>query len=74
MSIRTLYSVLEPMDISLAAHIRGRRLARCYADLVNSDDPVGEIATRWGFASLPHFSRAFTKQYGFAPSRTRRTA
>src|ERR1700755_2405978 len=33
-SIRTLYSVLEPMDISLAAHIRGRRLARSYADLV----------------------------------------
>jgi AraC-like DNA-binding protein len=73
-SIRTLYSVLEPMDISLAAHIRGRRLARSYADLVTSDDPVGEIATRWGFASLPHFSRAFTKQYGFAPSRTRRPA
>jgi hypothetical protein len=33
------------MDISLAAHIRGRRLARCYADLDTSDDPVGEIAT-----------------------------
>jgi len=73
-SIRTLYSVLGPMDISLAAHIRARRLARCYADLVNSDDPVGEIATRWGFVSLPHFSRAFTKQYGFAPSQTRRHA
>ncbi|HEV7361530.1 MAG TPA: helix-turn-helix domain-containing protein [Mycobacterium sp.] len=73
-SIRTLYNALEPLDIPLAAHIRGRRLARCYADLITSDDSVGDIADRWGFVSLPHFSRAFTKQYGFAPSQTRRPA
>lgn len=73
-SIRTLYNALEPTDVTLAAHIRARRLGRCYADLVTTDDPVGDIAARWGFASLPHFSRAFTKQYGFAPSRTRQSA
>lgn len=73
-SIRTLYTVLRSNNIALAAHIRKRRLARCYADLVTTDDPVGDIAARWGFVSLPHFSRAFAKQYGIAPSRLRRPA
>jgi AraC-like DNA-binding protein len=73
-SIRTLYDAMEPLAVPLAAHIRARRLTRCYADLVTTDDPVGDIAARWGFVSLPHFSRAFTKQYGFAPSRSRRSA
>jgi AraC-like DNA-binding protein len=72
-SVRTLYSAMEPMDVPLAAHIRARRLNRCYADLATTDDPVTDIATRWGFVSMPHFSRAFTKQYGFAPSRSRRS-
>jgi AraC-like DNA-binding protein len=70
-SIRTLYSAFEALDMSLAAHIRTRRLARCYADLIITDDSVGDIAARWGFVSAPHFSRAFARQYGFAPSRAR---
>ncbi|MGE2816969.1 helix-turn-helix domain-containing protein [Mycobacterium heidelbergense] len=70
-SLRTLYNALETLDVPLAAHIRSRRLARCYADLVSTNDPVGDIATRWGFVSFPHFSRAFTKQYGISPSRLR---
>jgi AraC-like DNA-binding protein len=73
-SIRTLYQAMEPMHVPLAAHIRARRLTRCYADLVTTDDPVGDIAARWGFVSVPHFSRAFSKHYGFAPSRSRRSA
>ncbi|WAJ47413.1 helix-turn-helix domain-containing protein [Mycobacterium sp. Aquia_216] len=73
-STRTLYSAFELRDMSLSAYIRTRRLARCYADLISTDDPVGDIASRWGFVSLPHFSRAFVKQYGFAPSRARRSA
>jgi len=71
-SVRTLYHVMETLDVPLASHIRSRRLARCYADLVSTGDSVGDIATRWGFVSLPHFSRAFTKQYGIPPSRLRR--
>ena len=73
-SIRTLYNAMEPMDVRLAAHIRTRRLTRCYADLVTTEDQVGDIAARWGFVSMSHFSRAFAKQYGFAPSRSRRSA
>ncbi|MCV7371975.1 helix-turn-helix domain-containing protein [Mycolicibacterium arabiense] len=73
-SIRTLYDALQPIEVPLATHIRARRLARCYTDLVTTDDPVGDIAARWGFTSMAHFSRAFSKQYGVAPSRSRGAA
>jgi transcriptional regulator GlxA family with amidase domain len=70
-STRTLYASLEGLDTTLAAHIRARRLARCYADLLTSDDHVRDIAARWGFVNLAHFSRTFAKRYGIAPSRVR---
>jgi len=73
-SVRTLYNALQPMNVPLATHIRSRRLARCYTELLTTDDPVGDIAARWGFVSMAHFSRAFSKQYGRPPSRSRRSA
>lgn len=74
MSVRALYQGLEQLDMPLAAHIRTRRLARCYADLIAGDDPIGEVAARWGFVNLPHFSRAFARHYGFPPSQLRRSS
>lgn len=70
-SVRTLYYVLQTLDVPIAAHIRSRRLARCYADLLNTDDPVSDIAKRWGFVSPPHFSRVFSRHYGISPSSVR---
>jgi AraC-like DNA-binding protein len=70
-SIRTLYAAFDDLNTTLAAHIRARRLAHCYADLANTDDHVGDIASRWGFINPAHFSRVFHKHYGFPPSRAR---
>lgn len=70
-SVRTLYYVLQTLEVPIAAHIRSRRLARCYADLLNTDDPVSDIAKRWGFVSPPHFSRVFSRHYGISPSSVR---
>ncbi|MCV7028011.1 helix-turn-helix transcriptional regulator [Mycobacterium sherrisii] len=70
-SVRTLYYVLQTLDVPIAAHIRSRRLAHCYADLLNTDDPVSDIAKRWGFVSPPHFSRVFSRHYGISPSSVR---
>jgi AraC-like DNA-binding protein len=70
-SIRTLYNAMETLDVPLAGYIRTRRLARCHADLLGTDDYVRDVAARWGFVSHPHFSRAFNKEFGFSPSRVR---
>ncbi len=36
--------------------------------LISSDMNVSEVAFRTGFKNLSHFSRVFTKKYGFSPS------
>jgi AraC-like DNA-binding protein len=73
-SVRTLYQAFAQRNVPLATHIRTRRLARCYTDLLACDEPIGEVAARWGFVSLAHFSRSFAKQYGFPPSQLRHQA
>jgi AraC-like DNA-binding protein len=58
---------------SLAEQIRLRRLERAKADLASwRDDPVSEIARRWGFGDASHFSRLFRQTYGLSPSAFRR--
>ncbi|MBO0882368.1 MAG: helix-turn-helix domain-containing protein, partial [Mycobacterium sp.] len=71
-SVRTLYSAVQGLGMTLAAYVRDRRLARCYDDLMLGADPVGQIAFRWGFTSPEHFSRAFRQRYGIPPSQIRR--
>jgi AraC family transcriptional activator of tynA and feaB len=71
-SLRTLYSALDGLGMTLAAYIKHRRLARCYDDLVLGSAPVGVIASRWGFGSPAHFSRAFRERYGMPPNAARR--
>jgi AraC family transcriptional activator of tynA and feaB len=71
-SLRTLYSALDGLGMTLAAYIKNRRLARCYDDLVLGTAPVGVIASRWGFCSPAHFSRAFRQRYGMPPNQVRR--
>jgi AraC-like DNA-binding protein len=73
-SLRTLYSAVDGLGMTLAAYIKNRRLARCYDELVLGDIPVGLIAAHWGFASPAHFSRAFRHRYGMPPNQIRRRA
>ena len=39
--------------------IRIRRLARARNELAERRQPIGTIATKWGFADSSHFSRSF---------------
>ena len=48
--------------------IKARRLERARHDLARGDEPVIDVATRWGFASAAHFSRSFHARYGASPS------
>lgn len=59
----------------LAGYIQARRLE---AIRVMLDDPaetrgLGELAAAFGFVSQAHFTTAFRRRFGHAPSRTRRS-
>ncbi|HET9104134.1 MAG TPA: helix-turn-helix domain-containing protein [Solirubrobacteraceae bacterium] len=74
-SVRALHALFEDADASVAALVRGERLARCLEDLrrVNGGS-VTEIAFRWGFCDAAHFSRVFKREYGATPSEIRHAA
>jgi len=67
----------QSMRTTVGAEIRRRRLERCRDDLADplrAGEQVGEIAMRWAFSDLPHFSRAFKKQFGLSPREYRAAA
>ncbi|MEU9304859.1 helix-turn-helix domain-containing protein [Streptomyces sp. NPDC048269] len=73
-SLRSLYSLFSGHPVSVAAHIRQRRLDRARAELGRPESgghPVQTIAARWGFSSAPAFSRTFRDVYGMTPSEYR---
>jgi AraC-like DNA-binding protein len=71
-SVRTLYSALDDLGVTLGSYIKTRRLAQCHDDLLFSADQISVIALRWGFSSPSYFSRVFHEKYGIPPGRLRR--
>ncbi|MEU2775747.1 helix-turn-helix domain-containing protein, partial [Streptomyces sp. NPDC007162] len=69
-SVRLLYKLFEAEGRSVAEWVRERRIQCCRRDLI---DPslagmrITDIATRWGFTSSTHFSRAFRDSVGCSP-------
>jgi AraC-like DNA-binding protein len=65
-----LQHAFQETGTTVGGYIRLRRLERCRDDLADplrAGEHVGEIAMRWGFADMPHFSRAFKQQFGLSP-------
>lgn len=54
-----------------SVYLRNARLERAMELLRVSDDTIGEVAFRVGYADLAHFSRAFRQHFGFPPSTVR---
>lgn len=72
-SVRYLHRVYESYGQSFGNSLREHRLTRCYRDLKsNNAQTITEVAFRWGFNNMAHFSRAFKNQFGFSPSKIRR--
>jgi AraC-like DNA-binding protein len=72
-----LYRLFEDEGESVWETIRSRRLERARRDLADRalvGEPIFEIASRWGFVSKSHFSRAFRRAFGQSPSDLRRDA
>ena len=73
LSRASLYRLCEPLG-GVHAHIRRRRLARCFQELVTPNpNParISQIGFRWGFSDEASFSRAFRSLYGVSPSEAR---
>lgn len=75
MSVRRLSDVFSREGTTIAAYIRLMRLDRIARDLLNDlfhRQPISEIAFRWGFNNLQHFSKAFRNHYRMSPRDYRR--
>lgn len=69
-SVRYLQKLFAAHDLTVAGHIRSRRLHRCHRDLADptqSDRSVGMICAANGIVEASHFSRLFKETYGMSP-------
>lgn len=70
-SLRTLYNLLAGHDETPARLILARRLDGARRDLgrATADGaPIGQVANRWGFRDLTHFSRRFREAFSMTPT------
>lgn len=69
-SPRYINDLFRDADASLMRYVWQRRLENCHKDMLSplhTGRKVSEIALRWGFNDLSHFSRAFRQRFGCAP-------
>jgi AraC-like DNA-binding protein len=69
-SVGYLHRLFQSVDRSVSGYMREYRLGRCREQLaspLHAGEHITEIAMRWGFNDLPHFSRAFRASFGLSP-------
>lgn len=68
-SLRYLHAVFAEQGVSVGQWMRQQRLSHCHRELsqVGRRGTITEIAFRWGFNDMAHFSRAFKAHYGKSP-------
>ena len=64
----------DELGMSPSEFARKLRLKRAYDLLVETAQPISEVALDTGFADGSHFSRRFRDAYGLSPSQVRRNA
>jgi len=75
LSTRQLSRLFELDGTSVNRHIWTLRLERCRIDLKNQalrHLAVSDVAFRWGFNHVAHFSRSYRNRFGETPSMTRK--
>lgn len=71
LSPRQVHRLFASGPMSLMQWVLAQRLENCRRELGQrhlTGRSIGEIAYDWGFGDQAHFSRAFRKRYGCAPS------
>lgn len=74
LSARYIGKLFEREGSSLMRYVLRRRLERCGAELQSplcSTLRISEVAFRWGFNDMSHFSRVFRDFYGCSPKEWR---
>mgnify|MGYP005843335839 FL=1 len=69
-SVRYLHRIFAPTGTSVARWIAIRRLETIRGELLQrggSRGTIRDVATRWGFHDMAHFSRAFRQHFGEPP-------
>lgn len=75
LSSRYINNLFADEDTSLMRYVWKRRLDHCKSDMldtIHACHSLTDIAYRWGFNDLAHFSRAFKQQQGCSPREFRR--
>lgn len=70
LSARYINELLAGEGTSLMRYVWGRRLEKAHQDICSTcltGLAVSEIAMKWGFNDLSHFSRAFKLKFGASP-------
>ncbi len=70
LSPRYINELFSDEDASLMRYVWRRRLENCRKDMLNPahiGHRISDIAFRWGFNDLSHFSRAFKRQFEMSP-------
>ncbi|MDO8827837.1 helix-turn-helix domain-containing protein [Methylophaga sp.] len=70
LSSRYINDLFADEGTSLMRYVWKRRLENCRKDMLNPvhvGHRLSDIAFRWGFNDLSHFSRAFKQQFGCSP-------
>jgi AraC family transcriptional regulator len=68
---RRMFSVLAGMPVS--EYIRRRRMTIAASPVLAGEEPLQDIAVRFGYASADAFSRAFRAVHGVGPAEARRS-
>ena len=70
LSLRQLNRLFENEPLSLMELVMERRLEGARSDLLHHrGTSISDLACKWGFKSLAHFSRKFSEHFGISPSR-----
>ncbi len=74
MSVRSLQLLFQPHSWTPSGWIRHRRMQHALHELSTAESSitVSDIAVRWGFTDLAHFSRLFRQANGVSPREYRR--
>jgi AraC-like DNA-binding protein len=74
-SVRTLHRAFAETDEPMMVYVLRRRLEMARRDLLAEGGDrlsITDIAARWNFADLSHFTRAFKSRFNMTPSAIRR--